>query len=65
MKLANKIIKYRKEQGLTQEEFANKGGLTRVSVSAIESGRILNLLVCAIFVIAAAMEISIDELVKE
>ena len=65
MKLATKIIKYRKEQGLTQEEFANKGGLTRVSVSAIESGRIENPGMETLIGIAEAMEISIDELVKE
>jgi DNA-binding XRE family transcriptional regulator len=37
--MAWRIIQIRKEQGLTQQEFADKIGLSRVSVVNIEKGK--------------------------
>jgi transcriptional regulator with XRE-family HTH domain len=65
MKLAKKIIDYRQKHGITQEQFADKGGLTRVAISAIESGRIENPQMETLIGIAKAMETTIDELVSE
>lgn len=65
MKLSEKIKLYRLENKMTQDEFAEAGGLTRVSVQAIENGRIENPQMETLIGISRAMNISIDELVKE
>lgn len=65
MELADKIKAYREDNNLTQEQFAEMGGLTRVAVAAIESGRNQNVRLETLIGIAKAMNISLDELVKE
>jgi transcriptional regulator with XRE-family HTH domain len=65
MKLADKLLQYRKNHELTQKEFADKGGLTREAVQAIENGRVENPQMETLIGIAKAMETSIDELVAE
>jgi transcriptional regulator with XRE-family HTH domain len=65
MKLQEKIAEYRKANDLTQSEFAELGGLTREAVQAIENGRVENPGLETLLGIAKAMNISIDELVKE
>jgi len=65
MKLQEKIAEYRKANDLTQSEFAEIGGLTREAVQAIENGRVENPGLETLLGIAKAMNISIDELVKE
>ena len=65
MKLGQKIREYRKAVNLTQEEFAELAGMTRASVEAIENGRIENPGMESLIGIAKAMEITLDELVKE
>jgi len=65
MKLPEKIKQYRIDHGLTQQEFADRGQLTRAVVEAIENERIENPGMDTLIGIAKAMEISIDELVKE
>ena len=41
MKLSEKIVQLRKEQGLSQEELAERLGLSRQAVSRWESGTAL------------------------
>lgn len=65
MKIQDKIAEYRKANGLTQAEFAELGGLTREAVQAIENGRVENPGLETLLGIARAMNIGIDELVRE
>mgnify|MGYP001120388918 CR=1 FL=1 len=64
MKLSDKILKYRKDNDLTQAEFGERGGLTREAVQAIENGRVENPGLETLVGIAKAMQITIDELVN-
>lgn len=40
--MQNKIAQLRKEKNLSQEELAEKAGISRVSLSFIENGRVPN-----------------------
>jgi DNA-binding XRE family transcriptional regulator len=65
MKLSEKIKHYRIEHELTQQEFADRGQLTRAVIEAIENERIENPGMDTLIGIAKAMETGLDELVKE
>jgi putative transcriptional regulator len=42
MKLGNNVRKYRFEQGeMTQQEFANEVGVTRLTIHSIETGKFM------------------------
>jgi transcriptional regulator with XRE-family HTH domain len=64
MKLSERIKQYRRDNDLTQAEFAEKGGLTREAVQAIENGRVENPQMETLIGIAKAMGVSLDELVE-
>ena len=59
-KLANRIEKLRKEQGLTQEQLAEKAGLNRAYFWDIENGR--NISIKTAYKIACALKVSLNEL---
>lgn len=59
-KLANRIEKLRKEQGMTQEELAEKAGLHRAYFWDIENGR--NVSIKTAYKIARALGVSLSML---
>ena len=64
IKIANRLLEFRKKSGLSQEELAEKLNITRQSVSKWESGQAYPemdkmIMICQIF------NISIDELVNQ
>ena len=65
MTIADKIKKFRKQNQLTQEQFAVGAGLTRETVSAIENGYNTNPTLETLKSIARALCVSIDEMVSE
>lgn len=65
MTIAEKIKAYREKHNITQTEFAEAGNMTRASVEAIENGRIENPGMESLISIAKAMNITLDELIKE
>lgn len=65
MKLGTKIRKFRTITAMTQQEFADKGEITRAAVQAIENGRNQNPRMTTLIGIAKAMNISLDRLVRE
>ena len=65
MKIGQKIREYRQATQMTQQEFADLAGMTRASVEAIENGRIENPGMETLIGIAKAMDVTIDDLVKE
>jgi len=65
MKLSEKITAFRKDNDLTQAQFADLGGLTRETVQAIENGRVENPGLETLLGIAKAMNITLDELAKD
>ena len=60
-KLVNKIVKFRYENKLTQEEFAEKIGYYREHIAKVETGK-RNLTLKYITRICLAFNIEIDEL---
>ena len=65
MKIGQKIREYRQATKMTQAEFAELAGLTREQVNAIENEYNKNPGMESLIGIAKAMEITLDELVKE
>ena len=65
MKLGQKIREYRQATRMTQGEFAELAGLTREQVNAIENEYNKNPGMETLIALAKAMEITLDELVKE
>jgi len=58
------IQKVRLDKGLTQEELARKADIPYTTLAKIESGMVSNPRMKTLQKIAKALEISIDELVK-
>ena len=54
------IRKLREQQGMTQEELANKSGVSRQTISALESGKSENVLTGTLASIAAALGTTVD-----
>lgn len=57
------LKKIRESRGLTQEELAEKSGVSRVTISRLENGSQKDLMVGNLNKIAAALECSISDLV--
>jgi transcriptional regulator with XRE-family HTH domain len=62
--LAQNIKKLRKQRKLSQEELAKKAGVTYSTLIKLESGVNQNPTIKTIQQIAAALEVTIDELTK-
>ena len=62
--LAQNIKKLRKQHNLSQEELAKKAGVTYSTLIKLESGANKNPTIKTIQQIAAALEVSLDELTK-
>ena len=55
-------IKERREQmNMTQEELAKKSGVSRQTISALESGKSENVLVGTLAAIASALDTTVDQ----
>ena len=63
MTIADKIKKFRKQNKLTQEQFAVGAGLTRETVSAIENGYNTNPTLETIISIANALGVTLNDLI--
>lgn len=59
--IINKVREKRKEQQLTQEELANKVGVTRKTIVSLEKGSYIPSLLLAVD-LASALNIKIDQL---
>ena len=60
-----KIVYYRMLKGMTQEQLAEKAGISKSYLSKIEHGKYTNLPFTTLLLIAQALEIDICEIVKE
>jgi transcriptional regulator with XRE-family HTH domain len=63
--LAQNIKKLRKQRKLSQEELAKKAGVTYSTLIKLESGVNKNPTIKTIQQIAAALEVSLDELTRK
>lgn len=63
MSIGENIAKYRRNQGLTQEQLANLSGLTPNYLSKIERGVADNFSAINLVRIAQALNVSVDDLV--
>jgi len=63
--LADNLKRYRNEKGLSQEQLAQKSGITYSTLAKLESGVNKNPTVKTLQQIARALEVTLDELLKE
>ena len=63
--LAENIKKFRKQRGISQEELARKAGVTYSTLIKLESGSNKNPTVKTLQQIAQALDVTLDDLVKE
>ena len=63
--LAENIKKFRKQRGISQEELARKAGATYSTLIKLESGSNKNPTVKTLQQIAQALDVTLDDLVKE
>lgn len=63
--LAQNIKKLRKQRKLSQEELAKKAGVTYSTLIKLESGVNINPTIKTIQQIAAALEVTLDELMRK
>ena len=64
MEFSEKLIQLRRKQGMSQEQLADRLGITRQSVSKWESGAALPELV-KLITLSEMFQVSIDYLVKD
>lgn len=62
--IGEKIKKVRNDKGLTQEELAQKANISYITLVKIEQGKVENPTMKTLQKIAKALEISLDEIVK-
>ncbi|HDL07784.1 MAG TPA: XRE family transcriptional regulator [Desulfobacteraceae bacterium] len=62
--LGETIRRLRRETGLTQEEVAEKAGISRPTLSRLEQGRFANVSVRALFIILDILDYEIELTVK-
>jgi len=62
-RLGARIRTLRKNQGLTQDEFADKSGFHRAQIGAFENGR-MNITLASLHLIAETLEVRIIDLFK-
>ena len=58
--MENAIRNRREEMHMTQEELAQKSGVSRQTISALENGKSENVLVGTLLSIAAALDTTVD-----
>jgi transcriptional regulator with XRE-family HTH domain len=63
--LKDNVKRFRKEKKLSQEELAKEAGITYTTLAKIESGNNTNPTVKTIQKIAQALDVTIDDLMKE
>jgi transcriptional regulator with XRE-family HTH domain len=63
--LADNIKRYRNGKGLSQEQLAQKAGITYSTLAKLESGVNQNPKVKTLQQIARALEVSLDDLMKD
>lgn len=61
-KVGFRIRERREELKMTQEELAKKSGVSRQTISAIETGKYENVLVGTLAAIASAMDTTVDKI---
>lgn len=64
LELGETIRRLRRETGLTQEEVAEKAGISRPTLSRLEQGRFANVSVRALFIILDILDYEIELTVK-
>ena len=60
-----KIKEYRKKLGVSQQQLAEKAGVSRTIISGLESGRIQNTTADTIQKIAKALGIAVSKILRE
>ena len=60
--MENRVKELRKELGMTQEELANKSGVSRQTIISIENGNAENVLVGTLAAIATALGTTVSEI---
>jgi transcriptional regulator with XRE-family HTH domain len=60
--MGNKITEVRESKNMTQEELAEKSGVSRTIISGLESGRVSNTTTGTLKKIADALGLSVNEL---
>ena len=60
--MGSKVREYREKMNMTQEELAKKSGVSRVTISSIESGRAENTTSKTLLRIATALNATVDEI---
>jgi transcriptional regulator with XRE-family HTH domain len=63
--LAENIKTFRKQRGISQEELARKAGVTYSTLIKLESGSNKNPTVKTLQQIAQALDVTLDDLMKE
>ena len=60
-----RLREIREERKMTQEELERKSGVSRQTISAIENGRMGNVMVGTLMALANALDTTIDSLIFE
>ena len=58
----NNRSEVRKDKGLTQEELAEKSGISRVTIANIERGAVTNLKISTMLSLANALDSTVEEI---
>lgn len=58
----NNLSEVRKDKGLTQEELAEKSGISRVTIANIERGAVTNLKIGTMLSLANALDSTVEEI---
>lgn len=58
----NNLSDVRKDKGLTQEELAEKSGISRVTIANIERGAVTNLKISTMLSLANALDSTVEEI---
>ena len=58
----NNLSEVRKDKGLTQEELAEKSGISRVTIANIEHGAVTNLKISTMLSLANALDSTVEEI---
>ena len=60
--MENKIREKRVKLGMTQEELAEKSGISRQTINALENGKVNNVMMATMVSIARALESTVDKI---
>lgn len=58
----NNLSEVRKDKGLTQEELAEKSGISRVTIANIERGAVTNLKISTMLSLANALDSTVEKI---